>query len=115
MLAFDNDGDVYALTPTYSRALTVPPTKGPACTLKATAIRAKGAEQGTVKLRLIMDALGVAAKPNASGRCRGVPRDERTREQKSLMAGAEAMASNCEHVANGFVDREEPLGPVRPI
>jgi hypothetical protein len=48
--------------------------------------------------------------PNTSSRCRGVPRDERARAQKSLMAGAEMMSSNGKQVANGVVDREEPLG-----
>jgi hypothetical protein len=47
---------------------------------------------------------------NASGRCRSVPRNERARAQKSLMAGTELMSSNGEQVANGVVDREEPLG-----
>ena len=57
-----------------------------------------------------MATLGIISTPNVSGRCRGVPRHERTRAQKSLMAGAEPMASNGEQVANGVVDREEPLG-----
>jgi hypothetical protein len=48
--------------------------------------------------------------PNTSGRCRGVPRNERAGAQKSLMAGAELMSSNGEQVSNGVVDREEPLG-----
>jgi hypothetical protein len=39
---------------------------------------------------------GVIATPNASGRCRGVPRNERARSQKSLMAGAKPMSSNGE-------------------
>jgi hypothetical protein len=48
--------------------------------------------------------------PNTSCRCRGVPGNERARAQKSLMAGTELMSSNGEQVANGVVDREEPLG-----
>jgi len=36
--------------------------------------------------------------------------DERARAQKSLMAGTEQMSSNGEQVANGVMDREEPLG-----
>jgi hypothetical protein len=48
--------------------------------------------------------------PNTSCRCRGVPGNERARAQKSLMAGAKLTSSNCERVANGVVDREEPLG-----
>jgi hypothetical protein len=54
--------------------------------------------------------VGRYREPHASGRCRGVPRNERARAQKSLMAGTELMSSNGEQVANGVVDREEPLG-----
>ena len=53
--------------------------------------------------------LGVITMPNASGRCHGVPRNERARAQKSLMAGTELMSSNREQVVNGVVDRREPL------
>jgi LmbE family N-acetylglucosaminyl deacetylase len=45
--------------------------------------------------------LGVASAPKASGRCHGVPRHERARAQKSLMAGAKPMSSN------GELDRPE--------
>jgi hypothetical protein len=54
--------------------------------------------------------LGNYLDAKSSRRCHGVPRTERTRAQKSLMAGAEPMASNGEQVANGVVDREKPLG-----
>jgi hypothetical protein len=54
--------------------------------------------------------LGVVAALNASGRCHGVPRNERARAQKALMAGAKPMSSNGEQVANDIVDREESLG-----
>jgi hypothetical protein len=35
--------------------------------------------------------LGVVAALNASGRCHGVPRDERARTQKALMVGTKLM------------------------
>jgi hypothetical protein len=54
--------------------------------------------------------LDVVAASNGSGRCHGVPRRERARAQKALMAGAKSMSSNGEQVANGIVDREESLG-----
>src|SRR5215510_11167879 len=65
---------------------------------------------GTVKLTSTTATCGVIATPNASGRCRNVPRNERARAQKSLMAGTELMSSNGEQVANRVVNREEPLG-----
>jgi hypothetical protein len=68
------------------------------------------ANLGTVKLTSTAATWGVIATPNASGRCRGVPRNERARTQKSLMASTELMSSNREQVVNGVVDREEPLG-----
>jgi hypothetical protein len=66
--------------------------------------------RGTVKLTSTAATWGAIATPNASSRCRGVPRNERARAQKSLMAGTELMSSNGEQVANGVMDREEPLG-----
>ena len=59
--------------------------------------RAQGTAQGTAAL-------------NTSGRCYGVPFNERARALTSLMAGAKPMSSNGEEVANDVVDREEPLG-----
>jgi hypothetical protein len=47
--------------------------------------------------------LGDVAAFDASGRRRGVPRHERARAQKSLMAGAKPMSSNGEQVANNVV------------
>jgi CheY-like chemotaxis protein len=65
---------------------------------------------GTVKLTSTTATLGIISTPKSSGRCHGVPRNERARAQKSLMAGAKPMSSNGEQVANDVVDREEPLG-----
>ena len=59
-------------------------------------------DDGTVKLTSITVMCGAFAMPNTSSRCRGVPRDERARAQKSLIAGAELMSSNGEQVANGW-------------
>jgi hypothetical protein len=66
--------------------------------------------QGTVKLTSFAAMWGVIATANVSSRCRGVPRNESARTQKSLMVGTELMSSNGEQVTNGVVDREEPLG-----
>jgi len=52
----------------------------------------------------------VVAALSASGRCHGVPRNERARSQKALVAGAKPMSSNGEQVANDIVDCEESLG-----
>ena len=73
-------------------------------------LQLNGVLHGTVKLTSTAATWGVIATPNALGRCRGAPRNERTRAQKSLMAGAKPMSSNGEQVTNGVVDREEPLG-----
>jgi hypothetical protein len=54
--------------------------------------------------------LGIISTPKSSGRCHGVPRNERAQPQKALTAGAKPMSSNGEQVANDVVDREEPLG-----
>ncbi len=68
---------------------------------------------GAVKLTSTTAMLGIISTPKSSGRCHGVPRNERARAQKSLMAGAKPMSSNGEQVANDVVDREEPLGLCR--
>ena len=62
------------------------------------------------QVNVVTATLGVVSAPKASGRCHGVPRHERARAQKSLMAGTELMSSNGEQVANGVVDRKKPLG-----
>ena len=55
---------------------------------------------GTVKLTSTTATCGVFAMPNASGRCHGVPGNERARAQESMIAGAKPMSSNIEQVAH---------------
>jgi hypothetical protein len=48
------------------------------------------------QVNVVTATLGVVSVPKASSRCHGVPRHERARAQKSLMAGAKAIPSNGE-------------------
>ena len=51
---------------------------------------------GHCQVNVVTATLGVVSAPKTSGRCHGVPRHERARAQKSLMAGAKPMSSNGE-------------------
>jgi hypothetical protein len=71
---------------------------------------------GTVKLTSTAVMLGIISTPKSSARCYGVPRNERARAQKSLMAGAKPMSSNGEQVANDVVDlRHRFKAPHMPL
>ena len=48
------------------------------------------------QINVVTATLGDVSAPKASGRCHDVPRHERARAQKSLMAGAKPMSSNGE-------------------
>jgi len=73
-------------------------------------LHAARARSGTVKSTPATATLAVFADADASGRCHGIPRNERACTKKSLMAGTKPMSSNGEQVADDVMDREEPLG-----
>ena len=50
---------------------------------------------GHCQVNVVTATLGVVSAPKTSGRCHGVPRHERARAQKSLMAGAPTTPASC--------------------